>query len=88
MARVTFLADYDYTPLGTRGVIIAYKAERGYTVRRECADLAVMLGKAVEIEPPPRPKGRFNYADEDAFDHDNRDGAGGSRKGRRRRKPA
>lgn len=85
MARVRFLANYDYRPVGARGAVIAYKAGRSYTVKRECAGIAVLLGKAIEVEPPSRPRGRFNFADEAAFDHDGQNGPGGSRRGRRKR---
>lgn len=51
MARVRFLADFDYEV--TRTVTIAYKAGAEETVKRECADQAIAAGKAEEIEPPP-----------------------------------
>lgn len=52
MARVRFSRDFDYRP--TRSVMIAYRAECAYTVRRECADAAVAAGAAVEIGAPVR----------------------------------
>lgn len=56
MARLKFLADYDYHPAGKGNVVIAYKAGKTYGgVRRECVGIAVLLGKAVELEPEPRP---------------------------------
>jgi hypothetical protein len=48
MARVRFLADHDYRP--TRRVTIAYKAGFVGTVKRDCADQAVALGKAVDLD--------------------------------------
>jgi hypothetical protein len=55
MARVRFIADHDYRP--TRRVTVAYKAGYSGTVKRDCADQAVALGKAVDLdakgEPPP-----------------------------------
>lgn len=85
MARVRFIADYDYRPTGAGNALLAYKAGKSYTVKRECAAIAVLLGKAVDVDVPPRPQGRFNYADEHKFDHDGDGAAGGSRRGRRRR---
>jgi hypothetical protein len=53
MANVRFLADYDYKPTPSRTV--AYKAGWSGTVKRECADRAVALGKAVELPKGSRP---------------------------------
>lgn len=53
MARVKFTQNYDYRPSGAPGVTIAYKAGKSYSnVKREAADLAVMLGKGEELRPP------------------------------------
>lgn len=51
--RVRFLADYDYRP--KQGITIAYKAGWAGLVRKECADRAVVLGKAerVTVAGPP-----------------------------------
>lgn len=48
MARVKFLRDFDWKP--TRHTTIAYKRDREYTVRRECAEAAVKAGAGEEIE--------------------------------------
>lgn len=48
MARVRFTADFDYKP--TPSTTIAYRAGQEYVVRRECADRAVKLGKAVAVK--------------------------------------
>lgn len=48
MARVMFKADFDYKP--TPHTTIAYRCGWTGTVRRECADAAVAVGKAVESE--------------------------------------
>lgn len=55
MARVEFVDDYDYQPSVSPRSLVAYK--RGYigTVRRECCDRAVAVGKAVELPPKARP---------------------------------
>lgn len=50
MARVRFLADFDYRPRA--GVTIAYKKGMELTVRRECAEQAIALKKAKELRPP------------------------------------
>lgn len=47
MARVQFTGDYDYRV--TNNSIIAYKAGMEKTVKRDCADKAVLAGKAIEI---------------------------------------
>ncbi|MDR3512630.1 MAG: hypothetical protein P4L73_13425 [Caulobacteraceae bacterium] len=52
MARVRFLADFDWWPTTTS--VTAHKAGQELTVRRACADQAIAEGKAVEIDPPPR----------------------------------
>jgi len=43
MPRVRFLEDFDYKPAPQ--VTIAYKVGTERTVKRECADRAVALGK-------------------------------------------
>ncbi|MCP8894294.1 hypothetical protein KYK29_05080 [Shinella daejeonensis] len=50
MARVRFIHDFDYkpTPMST----IAYKAGMELTVKRECVDKAVALGKAALVRMP------------------------------------
>jgi hypothetical protein len=48
MARVRFTEDFDYRP--ARNVTIAYRAGTERTVKRQCADLAIGAGKAVEIK--------------------------------------
>lgn len=47
MARVRFISDYDYMPTLTSTV--AYKAGMELTVKRDCADGAVLAGVAVEV---------------------------------------
>lgn len=49
MARVRFTKDFDYKP--KPNTTIAYLAGSEETVRRECADQAIALGRAVEIDP-------------------------------------
>lgn len=49
MARVKFTKDFDYKPQPS--VTIAYEGGREYTVRRECADQAIALGRAEEVLP-------------------------------------
>lgn len=75
--RVRFLSDHDYTPSGERRTTFAYFAGQELTVKRECGEAAVALGKAVEIDA-------FNGADEVAFDHDGDGKAGGSKPRARR----
>lgn len=69
--RVKFSKDFDYTPSQERRVLIAYKAGMELTVKREAGEAAVAAGRAEEVEP-------FNGADPAKFDHDGRDGPGGS----------
>jgi hypothetical protein len=52
VARVKFSEDHDYRP--SPRVVIAYKAGNVYSVKRDCADEAVALGRGVEIDPPSR----------------------------------
>jgi hypothetical protein len=47
MARVRFIADFDYKP--TRAVTVAYKAGMQCLVKRDCADQAIAAGKAVDF---------------------------------------
>jgi hypothetical protein len=47
MARVRFIADFDYKP--TRAVTVAYKAGMQCLVKRHCADQAIAAGKAVDF---------------------------------------
>lgn len=56
--HIRFTADHDYTPTGDQRITIAYKAGMEETVRRECGDEAVRLGRAVEIAPPKRRKAK------------------------------
>jgi hypothetical protein len=46
MARVRFTQDFDYRPKAN--VVISYKADNSYTVRREAADQAIAAGAASE----------------------------------------
>ena len=51
--RVRFTADFDYKP--TQGTTIAYRAGQTAFVRKECAEKAIKLGRAVAVaftEPP------------------------------------
>lgn len=64
--HVRFLADYDYTPSADRRITIAYKAGQERSVRRECGEAAIALGRAEEIAPDP-------------LDHDGAGRKGGSR---------
>ncbi|MBO9099996.1 MULTISPECIES: hypothetical protein [unclassified Rhizobium] len=48
MARVRFIADFDYKP--TQSCTIAYKAGMMKTVKRNCAYQAISAGKAIEIQ--------------------------------------
>lgn len=52
MARVTFIRNFDYKP--TPRVLYAYRAGESKTVKRECADLAIARGAAIEDKPPSR----------------------------------
>lgn len=47
MARVRFIADFDYKPLPS--MTIAYRAGMVCVVKRECADQAIATGKAVDF---------------------------------------
>lgn len=49
MARVKFTKNFDYKPQPS--VTIAYMGGREYTVRRECADQAIALGRGEEVSP-------------------------------------
>ncbi|MBN9018728.1 MAG: hypothetical protein J0H11_15045 [Rhizobiales bacterium] len=50
MARVRFLADFDYSPAALRGMVtVAYKAGAEETVTRDCAAAAVKAGKAERL---------------------------------------
>ena len=62
MARLKFLSDFDYRV--TRNTIIAYKAGMELTVKRDCADKAVLAGKAIEI---PRYSRRKTVDEETTF---------------------
>ena len=56
--RVTFAADFDYSPSAYRGgVTIAYLAGQERSVTRECAEAAVKAGalKPTETGPEPAP---------------------------------
>lgn len=55
MARVTFIADYIYTPSGERRVSVKYKAGWTGTVKHECAVAAIEAG-AAKAERKPRRK--------------------------------
>lgn len=54
MARVQFITNFDYKPAPR--LLYAYKAGETRTVKRECAALAIAQGRAIELDPPPRPK--------------------------------
>lgn len=47
MARVRFIADFDYKPLPS--MTIAYRAGMVCVVKRECADQAIAAGKAIDF---------------------------------------
>ena len=47
MARVRFIADFDFKP--TRRVTVAYVAGMEMTVKRACADQAIAAGKAEAV---------------------------------------
>lgn len=55
MARVRFSEDYRYRPSQRSQICIKYRAEREYTVKRECADAAIAAGVAEELPAPSRP---------------------------------
>lgn len=55
MPRVKFIKDFDYKPLPQ--VTIAYKAGMELTVKRECADRAIALGKAKPVSGPKKEAG-------------------------------
>lgn len=48
MARVRFTEDYDYKP--TLQSTIGYKGGMELTVKQDCADKAIALGKAVSLD--------------------------------------
>lgn len=52
--RVRFTEDFDYRP--TPGCTIAYKVGMVETVKRDCGEAAVALGKAVEVAASKRVK--------------------------------
>ncbi len=52
MAWVRFTADFDYHPRPR--VTIAYKTGMVMRVKRDCANQATALGRAVEMPPPSR----------------------------------
>lgn len=54
MARVRFIADFEYRP--SKSVSIEYLSGMELSVKRECAYLAVAAGKAVEIKIYSRAK--------------------------------
>jgi hypothetical protein len=62
MARVKFTKDFDYKPKPS--VTIAYKAGREYTVRRECADQAIAVGRGTEIHSQSSDGASGDRADE------------------------
>lgn len=52
---VRFTADLDFSPAAKKGwVTIAYKAGSTTNVTRECAELALRLGRAVRVAAPKR----------------------------------
>lgn len=59
--RVRFTEPYDYTPSEEPRVLMAYSPSGGankdgeYTVRQECGEAAVALGRAVELAPKRKP---------------------------------
>lgn len=55
MARVLFLRDYPYTPSRQRRVCIKYRGGSERTVKRECAEAAILAGAAVAVPVPHRP---------------------------------
>ncbi len=59
MARLRFIADFDYKPLPS--VTIAYRAGMTCVVKRDCYDQAIAAGKAVDFF---RDKEAGNGADE------------------------
>jgi hypothetical protein len=53
MARVRFTKDFDYKP--TPQTTVAYLAGMEVTVKRDCAERAVKLGRAVRLDEPKNP---------------------------------
>lgn len=89
---VLFSADHDYTPAEDRRATVAYKAGWRGSVRRECGEEAIALGRAEEVEAPTRPadvitgaKATFILTDEiegtprDPLDHDGNGRKGGTK---------
>ncbi len=62
MARVKFTDDFDYRP--TANVTYAYLANTEHTVKRECADQAIAVGKAHEIKGSAAPESEAEDGDE------------------------
>lgn len=53
MAWVRFTADFDFSPKAKNGwVTLAYKAGTVENVTRECAQMAIEVGKAERIQAP------------------------------------
>lgn len=53
MARIEMTGDFDWKVPGAKShTLVALKAGRAYTVRRECADAAVAAGKGREVDAP------------------------------------
>lgn len=50
MTRVRFTADFDYKP--TKQTTVAYKAGMELTVKKECADQAILGSMAILLEQP------------------------------------
>lgn len=52
---VRFTADLDFSPAARKGwVTLAYKAGTTANVTRECAELALRLGRAEKVRAPNR----------------------------------
>lgn len=75
--RIRVLRDRDWTPPEERRITIAYRAGTEVTIKRAWGEALVAAGDAEEIPSPPRSE-PFNGADPAKFDHDGRDGPGGS----------
>lgn len=57
MAWVRFTAAHNFTPAEDRRVSILYQpGEQPISVRKDCADEAVRLGRAVRVRAPVRAK--------------------------------
>ena len=57
MARVNFVRTFRYYPLWpSKSTFTEYRAGEEYTVKRECADLAIADGAGIEVKPPRRKK--------------------------------